>query len=56
MDARARSTTIMAQPDRIDGGIALVNNELMSMMTDIDGCMGLSMLVDRSTGRCIATG
>ena len=55
MDARARSTTIMAQPDRIDDGIALVNNELMSMMTDIDGCLGLSMLVDRSTGRCIAT-
>jgi hypothetical protein len=55
VDARARSTTIMAQPDRIDDGIALVNNELMSMMTDIDGCMGLSMLVDRSTGRCIAT-
>ena len=55
MDACARSTTIMAQPDRIDDGIALVNNELMSMMADIDGCMGLSMLVDRSTGRCIAT-
>jgi quinol monooxygenase YgiN len=45
----------MAQPDRIDDGIALVNNELMSMMADIEGCMGLSMLVDRSTGRCIAT-
>ena len=45
----------MAQPDRIDDGIALINNELMPMMTDIDGCMGLSMLVDRSTGRCIAT-
>jgi hypothetical protein len=45
----------MAQPDRIDDGIALVNNELMSMVTDIDGCMGLSLLVDRSTGRCIAT-
>ena len=55
MDACARSTTIMAQPDRIDDGIALVNNELMSMVTDIDGCMGLSMLTDRSTGRCIAT-
>ena len=51
----ARSTTIMAQPDRIDDGIALVNDELMSMMTDIDGCMGLSLLVDRSSGRCIAT-
>lgn len=55
MDACARSTTIMAQPDRIDDGIALINDELMTIMTDIDGCMGLSMLVDRSTGRCIAT-
>ena len=55
MDARARSTTIMAQPDRIDDGIALINDELMPMMTDIDGCMGVSMLVDRSSGRCIAT-
>jgi hypothetical protein len=51
----ARSTTIMAQTDRIDDGIRLVNDELMSMVTDIDGCMGLSLLVDRSTGRCIAT-
>jgi hypothetical protein len=45
----------MAQPDRIDDGIALVNDELMSLMTDIDGCLGLSLLVDRSSGRCIAT-
>ena len=55
MDARARSTTIMAQPDRIDDGIALINDELMPMMTDIDGYMGVSLLVDRSSGRCIAT-
>jgi len=54
VDACARSTTIMAQPDRIDDGIKLVN-ELMSTITDIDGCLGLSMLVDRTTGRCIAT-
>ncbi|MET0829716.1 MAG: hypothetical protein ABWY26_09365 [Microbacterium sp.] len=50
----ARSTTIIARPNRIDDGIALVN-ELMPMMTDIDGCMGVSLLVDRSSGRCIAT-
>ena len=55
MDARARSTTIMAQPDRIDDGIAQINDELMPMMTDIDGFMGVSLLVDRSSGRCIAT-
>lgn len=51
----ARSTTIVAQSDRIDDGIALVNNELMSIMTGIEGCMGASLLVDRSSGRCIAT-
>jgi len=51
----ARSSTIMAQSDRIDDGIALVNDELMSMMADIDGCIGVSLLVDRSSGRCIAT-
>ena len=52
---RARSTTIMAQLDRIDDGIALVNNELMSMMTHIHGCIGLSLLIDRSSGLYIAT-
>lgn len=55
MDAFARSTTIMAQSDRIDEGIALVNDELMPMMTGIDGCLGMSLLVDRMSGRCIAT-
>jgi quinol monooxygenase YgiN len=50
----ARSTTITAQASRIDDGIALVN-ELMPTMTDIEGCMGVSLLVDRSSRRCIAT-
>jgi quinol monooxygenase YgiN len=50
----ARSTTITAQPGRIDDGIALVN-ELLPTMTGIDGCMGMSLLVDRSSNRCIAT-
>lgn len=50
----ARTTTAVAQPDRIDEGIRLVNDELMPKMTDIDGWMGLSLLVDRSSGRCIA--
>jgi hypothetical protein len=51
----ARSTTIVAQSDRIDDGIALINDEVMPMMTEIDGCMGLSLLVERGSGRCIAT-
>lgn len=51
----ARSTTITAQKDRIEEGIALVNDELLSTLTDIDGCIGASLLIDRSSGRCIAT-
>jgi quinol monooxygenase YgiN len=51
----ARSTTIIAQPDRIDDGIALLEDELMALVTHIRGCTGLSLLVDRSTGRYIAT-
>jgi quinol monooxygenase YgiN len=45
----------LAQPDRIDDGIALLNDELMSLVTHIHGCIGLSLLVDRSSGRYIAT-
>lgn len=55
MDAYARSTTVNAQIDRIDDGIRLVDDELMPVMTTIDGCLGVSLLVDRATGRCIAT-
>jgi quinol monooxygenase YgiN len=50
----ARSTTITAQASRIDDGINYVN-ELMPTMSDIDGCVGMSLLVDRSSRRCIAT-
>jgi quinol monooxygenase YgiN len=51
----ARSTTIHADPERIDAGIALVREELMDRMQEMSGCVGLSMLVDRDSGRCIVT-
>jgi quinol monooxygenase YgiN len=51
----ARSTTIQARPENIDDGIAYVQNEVMQAMEGIDGCVGLSMLADRSSGRCIVT-
>ena len=51
----ARSTTIQAQPSSIDDGIAFVRSEVMPALTAMDGYIGLSLLVDRESGQCIAT-
>ncbi|OBA79529.1 hypothetical protein A9W99_20930 [Mycobacterium sp. 1164966.3] len=51
----ARSTTIQAQPSSIDGGIAHVREDVMPALQGMPGCIGVSLLVDRRSGRCIAT-
>jgi quinol monooxygenase YgiN len=51
----ARSTTITANPSSIDRGIRYVQDQLQPAILRVDGCRGLSLLVDRSTGSCIAT-
>ena len=51
----ARSTTIMADPQKIDSGISFVRDEVQPMLTAMDGFIGLSMLVDRESGHCIVT-
>jgi heme-degrading monooxygenase HmoA len=51
----ARSTTIQAQPSSVDAGIAHVRDVVMPTLRQIDGCVGVSLLVDRNSGRCIAT-
>jgi quinol monooxygenase YgiN len=51
----ARSTTIMGDPARLDDGIAYVRDDVMPTITAMDGCLGLSMLIDRDTGQCIVT-
>ena len=51
----ARSTTIHGNPASVDATTAYVRDEVMPAAQDMDGCLGLSMLADRDTGRCIVT-
>jgi hypothetical protein len=51
----ARSTTIQAQPLSVDIGIAHVRDIVMPALKEINGFVGLSLLVDRQSGRSIAT-
>ena len=51
----ARSTTFEGMPANVEAGIAFVRNEAAPMLAKAEGCRGLSLLVDRATGQCIAT-
>lgn len=51
----ARSTTFTDRPGAIDAGIALVRDEVLPAVQEMDGCIGMSMLVSRDTGGCVIT-
>lgn len=51
----ARSTTFEGRPENIDAGIRFIEREAGPAFENIGGCLGLSALVDRETGQCIAT-
>ena len=51
----ARSTTVQVRPSSIDAAVARVRDDVMPVVPATDGCLGLSMLVNRTSGRCIVT-
>jgi hypothetical protein len=51
----ARSTTFHGDPMKLDEGIAYIRDVAMPAVKDMAGSIGLSMLCDRTTGRCIVT-
>ncbi|HEX5535336.1 MAG TPA: hypothetical protein VFX33_16475 [Actinomycetales bacterium] len=51
----ARSTTITGSADSIDSGAAMFRDEVMPAVMRMDGCIGASLMVDRESGRSIAT-
>ena len=50
----ARSTTMRGRPQVVDDLTGFIRDEVMPTVTQLDGCVGLSLLIDRD-GRCIAT-
>jgi quinol monooxygenase YgiN len=51
----ARSTSIHGEPGSVDATTAFIRGEVMPAVRGMDGCVGLSMLADPATGRCIVT-
>ena len=51
----ARSTSIQARSTMIDDGIAHVRDTVMPALSHIDGYLGLSLMIDRASGRAIVT-
>lgn len=50
-----RTTEVQGDPAKIDEGIATVRESTFPAVSDMGGCVGMSLLVDRESGRCIAT-
>ncbi|MBU3061552.1 hypothetical protein KO481_08450 [Nocardia sp. NEAU-G5] len=51
----ARSSTIVARLSAIDTGTAYLRDVVMPNLPEMQGWVGLSLLVDRASRRCVAT-
>ncbi len=54
-EMRARSTAISGTPGSVDAAVDHARDEVLPAMQRMDGCLGLSVLADRTGGRCIVT-
>ena len=50
-----RTTEVQADAAKIDEGIAVVRDDIFPAVSEMGGCVGMSLLVNRDSGRCIAT-
>jgi heme-degrading monooxygenase HmoA len=50
-----RTTEMQADSAKIDEGIGIVRDDIFPAVSEMDGCVGMSLLVNRDSGRCIAT-
>ena len=51
----ARTATVHGDPKAVDDGVAFLRDRVMPAVEGLPGYVGLSMLADRDSGRCIAT-
>jgi hypothetical protein len=51
----ARSTTIRGNATKLEDAVTHMRDEILPQLQEMNGFIGLSMLADRETGRCIAT-
>jgi quinol monooxygenase YgiN len=46
---------IRGRPESVDEGVMFCRDEVLPMCREMPGCLGLSMIVDRESGRCVVT-
>jgi len=51
----ARATVVVGDPEKVDDVVALVRDSVLPRVTAQGGSLGLSMNVDRASGRCTVT-
>ena len=51
----ARTVTSDSRPESVDEGIVYIQDTVFPQVREMPGCIGLSLVADRTTGRCITT-